>query len=138
MCLVCTVWRQEVDGHFVAAKFLGQWQSIMPLTPVSVQPLDVKTTGRVKSWRWTNSTGNGGEGFPRFCAVTKTWSLCLVYTALVIDSVDTPIDGVDTGSESLKLFHEDRVKCVDTAPGSVDTRPSSQETQLPDWDRVST
>ncbi|MQL90650.1 hypothetical protein Taro_023242 [Colocasia esculenta] len=28
--------------------------------------------------------------------------------------------------------------CVDTAPGSVDTRPSSQETQLPDWDRVST
>ncbi|MQL77077.1 hypothetical protein Taro_009490, partial [Colocasia esculenta] len=43
-------------------------------------------------------------------------------------SVDTPIDGVDTGSESLKVFHEDRVKCVDTTPGvyrfchgSVDT-----------------
>ncbi|MQL70339.1 hypothetical protein Taro_002662 [Colocasia esculenta] len=61
-----------------------------------------------------------------------------MYTALVIDSVDTPIDGVDTGSEPLKPFHEDRVKCVDTAPGSVDTRPSSQETQSPDWDRVST
>ncbi|MQL85772.1 hypothetical protein Taro_018300 [Colocasia esculenta] len=26
-------------------------------------------------------------------------------------SVDTPIDGVDTRSESLKLFHENRVKC---------------------------
>ncbi|MQM11320.1 hypothetical protein Taro_044227 [Colocasia esculenta] len=30
------------------------------------------------------------------------------------------------------------VKCVDTAPGSVDTRPSLQKTQLPDWDSVST
>ncbi|MQM10723.1 hypothetical protein Taro_043621 [Colocasia esculenta] len=39
-------------------------------------------------------------------------------------SVDTPIDGVDTGSESLKLFHENRVKCVDTVHGRVDTRPS--------------
>ncbi|MQL84160.1 hypothetical protein Taro_016660 [Colocasia esculenta] len=47
-----------------------------------------------------------------------------VYTALVIDGVDTSID--------------DMVKCVDTALGSVNTRPSSQETQLPDWDRVST
>ncbi|MQL76564.1 hypothetical protein Taro_008953 [Colocasia esculenta] len=53
-------------------------------------------------------------------------------------SVDTPIDGVDTGSESLKVFHEDRVKCVDTVPGSVDTSPSLQKTQLPDWDSVST
>ncbi|MQM04396.1 hypothetical protein Taro_037194 [Colocasia esculenta] len=53
-------------------------------------------------------------------------------------SVDTPIDGVDTGSESLKVFHEDRVKCVDTAPGSVDTSPRFQKTQLPDWDSVST
>ncbi|MQL92818.1 hypothetical protein Taro_025448 [Colocasia esculenta] len=53
-------------------------------------------------------------------------------------SVDTPIDGVDTGSESLKLFHEDRVKCVDTTPGSVDTRPRFQKTQLPDYDSVST
>ncbi|MQM10964.1 hypothetical protein Taro_043865 [Colocasia esculenta] len=43
-------------------------------------------------------------------------------------SVDTPIDGVDTGSESLKVFHEDRVKCVDTAPGSVDTSPRFQKT----------
>ena len=39
-------------------------------------------------------------------------------------SVDTPIDGVDTGSESLKVFHEDRVKCVDTVHGHVDSRPS--------------
>ncbi|MQL68687.1 hypothetical protein Taro_000949 [Colocasia esculenta] len=61
-----------------------------------------------------------------------------VYTDLVIDIVDTPIDGVDIGSESLKLFHEDKVKCVDTVPGSVDTRPSLQKTQLPDWDSVST
>ncbi|MQM14977.1 hypothetical protein Taro_047913, partial [Colocasia esculenta] len=53
-------------------------------------------------------------------------------------SVDTPIDGVDTGSESLKLFHENRVKCVDTVLGSVDTRSSLQKTQLPDWDSVST
>ncbi|MQL83172.1 hypothetical protein Taro_015657 [Colocasia esculenta] len=63
-------------------------------------------------------------------------------------SVDTPIGGVDTRSESLKQFHEDRVKCVDTAPdkvqcvdtvpGSVDTSPRFQKTQLPDWDSVST
>ncbi|MQL99521.1 hypothetical protein Taro_032245 [Colocasia esculenta] len=50
-----------------------------------------------------------------------------VYTTLVIDSVDTPIDGVDT-----------RVKYVDTVPGSFDTRPSLQKTQLPDRDSVST
>ncbi|MQL77853.1 hypothetical protein Taro_010259 [Colocasia esculenta] len=43
-------------------------------------------------------------------------------------SVDTPIDGVDTGSESLKVFHEDKVKCVDTAPGSVNTSPRFQKT----------
>ncbi|MQL86174.1 hypothetical protein Taro_018706 [Colocasia esculenta] len=30
------------------------------------------------------------------------------------------------------------VKCVDTVPGSVDTSPSLQKTQLPDWDSVST
>ncbi|MQM01795.1 hypothetical protein Taro_034562 [Colocasia esculenta] len=53
-------------------------------------------------------------------------------------SVDTPIDSVDTGSESLKVFHEERVKCVDTVPGSVDTSPRFQMTQLPDWDSVST
>ncbi|MQL68681.1 hypothetical protein Taro_000963 [Colocasia esculenta] len=52
-------------------------------------------------------------------------------------SVDTPIDGVDTVSEFLKLFHEIRVKCVDTVHGRVDTRPSSQQTQLLDWDSVS-
>ncbi|MQM18454.1 hypothetical protein Taro_051446 [Colocasia esculenta] len=51
-----------------------------------------------------------------------------VYTTLVIVGVDTSIDGVDTGSLFLELFHEDRVQCVNTAPGSVDTRPSSQET----------
>ncbi|MQL83712.1 hypothetical protein Taro_016202 [Colocasia esculenta] len=33
---------------------------------------------------------------------------------------------------------KDGGQCVDTTPGSVDTRPSSQATQLPDWDRVST
>ncbi|MQM21082.1 hypothetical protein Taro_054115, partial [Colocasia esculenta] len=52
-----------------------------------------------------------------------------VYTALVID-------GVDTGSLFLELFHEERVQCVDTVPrsgvdtvlGSVDTRPSFQKT----------
>ena len=38
-------------------------------------------------------------------------------------SVDTPIDGVDTGSEFLMRFHENRVKCVDTVHGRVDTRP---------------
>ncbi|MQM06905.1 hypothetical protein Taro_039736 [Colocasia esculenta] len=31
-----------------------------------------------------------------------------------------------------------RVKCVDTAPGSVDTSPRFQKTCLPDWDSVST
>ncbi|MQL83059.1 hypothetical protein Taro_015550, partial [Colocasia esculenta] len=53
-------------------------------------------------------------------------------------SVDTPIDGVDTGYHSLKQFHKDRVQCVNTVPGSVDTRRSLQKTQLPDWDSVST
>ncbi|MQL70136.1 hypothetical protein Taro_002463 [Colocasia esculenta] len=57
-----------------------------------------------------------------------------MYTALVIDGVDTSIDGVDTGSLFLEFFHEDRVQCVDTAlgvdtvPGSVDTRSSFQKT----------
>ncbi|MQM03308.1 hypothetical protein Taro_036089 [Colocasia esculenta] len=32
----------------------------------------------------------------------------------------------------------EKVKCVDTVHGSVDTRPSLQKTQLPDWDSVST
>ncbi|MQL86836.1 hypothetical protein Taro_019363 [Colocasia esculenta] len=40
--------------------------------------------------------------------------------------------------QSLKQIHEDRVHCVDTVPGSVDTRPSLQKTHLPDWDSVST
>ncbi|MQM13412.1 hypothetical protein Taro_046337 [Colocasia esculenta] len=53
-------------------------------------------------------------------------------------SVDTPIDGADTRSKSMKVFHEDRVKCVDTAPGSVDTCPRFQKTKLLDWDSVST
>ncbi|MQL87216.1 hypothetical protein Taro_019751 [Colocasia esculenta] len=53
-------------------------------------------------------------------------------------SVDTPTDGVDTGHQSLKQIHENRVHCVDTVPGSVDTRPSLQKTHLPDWDSVST
>ncbi|MQL82500.1 hypothetical protein Taro_014973, partial [Colocasia esculenta] len=53
-------------------------------------------------------------------------------------SVDTVPGSVDTGSESLKQFHEDRVHCVDTVLGSVDTSPSLQKTQLPDWDSVST
>ncbi|MQL68158.1 hypothetical protein Taro_000388, partial [Colocasia esculenta] len=53
-------------------------------------------------------------------------------------SVDTVPGSVDTRSESLKQFHEDRVHCVDTVPGSVDTSPSLQKTQLPDWDSVST
>ncbi|MQL76450.1 hypothetical protein Taro_008846, partial [Colocasia esculenta] len=52
-------------------------------------------------------------------------------------SVDTVPGSVDTRSESLKQFHEDRVHCVDTVPGSVDTSPSLQKTQLPDWDSVS-
>ncbi|MQL82144.1 hypothetical protein Taro_014606 [Colocasia esculenta] len=66
------------------------------------------------------------------------WGGCFALSRFCHGSVDTPIDGVDTGSESLKLFHEDRVKCVDIAPSSVDTRPSLQKTQLPDWDSVST
>ncbi|MQL85778.1 hypothetical protein Taro_018294 [Colocasia esculenta] len=56
----------------------------------------------------------------------------------VDQSVDTPIDGVDTGYHSLKEIHEDRVQCVDTASECVDTRSSLQKTQLPDWDSVST
>ncbi|MQL85260.1 hypothetical protein Taro_017778 [Colocasia esculenta] len=53
-------------------------------------------------------------------------------------SVDTPTDGVDIGHQSLKQIHEDMVHCVDTVPGSVDTRPSLQKTLLPDRDSVST
>ncbi|MQM23749.1 hypothetical protein Taro_056816, partial [Colocasia esculenta] len=48
--------------------------------------------------------------------------------------VDTPLGGADTGSESLKQFHENRVHCVDTVLGSVDTSPRFQKIQLPDWD----
>ncbi|MQL71568.1 hypothetical protein Taro_003890, partial [Colocasia esculenta] len=51
----------------------------------------------------------------------------VVYTTLVIDGVDTSIDGVDTGSLFLELFHEDRVYIalvidgVDTSIDGVDT-----------------
>ncbi|MQM19154.1 hypothetical protein Taro_052154 [Colocasia esculenta] len=33
---------REIDGHVVAIKILGKWQSIMPSTIVGVQILDVK------------------------------------------------------------------------------------------------
>ncbi|MQM23575.1 hypothetical protein Taro_056641, partial [Colocasia esculenta] len=49
-----------------------------------------------------------------------------VYTALVINGVDISIDGVDTGSLFLEIFHEDRG--VDTVPNCVDTRPSFHKT----------
>ncbi|MQM07579.1 hypothetical protein Taro_040420, partial [Colocasia esculenta] len=52
-------------------------------------------------------------------------------------SVNTPTNGVDTGHQSLKQIHEDRVHCVDTVPGSVDTRPNLQKTHLPDLDKKS-
>ncbi|MQL81897.1 hypothetical protein Taro_014366, partial [Colocasia esculenta] len=107
----------ELDGKLAAIKIFIWRQHRVSLTPVGGKPF------AVKFFRFFQECG---------------FDLCTVYTDLVIDSVDTPIDGVDTGSESLKLFHEDRVKCVDTVPSSVDTRPSLQKTQLPDWDSVST
>ena len=63
--------------------------------------------------------------------ISCTNGLCVKFSGIsrfCHGSVDTPIDGVDTGSESLKVFHEDRVKCVDTVHGRVDTRPSFQKT----------
>ncbi|MQL73210.1 hypothetical protein Taro_005567 [Colocasia esculenta] len=72
--------------------------------------------------------------FPRNLGFSHPKEVAKVYTTLVIDGVDTPIDGVDTGSESLKRFHENRVKCVDTVHGRVDTRPRFQEIHLSDWD----
>ncbi|MQM20373.1 hypothetical protein Taro_053391 [Colocasia esculenta] len=65
----------------------------------------------------TTSDGPGGPDFT--ASATGISRFCH-------GSVDTPIDGVDTGSESLKLFHENRG--VDTVPGSVNTRPSFQKT----------
>ncbi|MQL72713.1 hypothetical protein Taro_005022 [Colocasia esculenta] len=53
-------------------------------------------------------------------------------------SVDTPTTGVDTGYQTLRQSHEEMVKCVDTVPSGVDTRPSSQRTQLAGWDSVPT
>ncbi|MQM09748.1 hypothetical protein Taro_042623 [Colocasia esculenta] len=72
------------------------------------------------------------------CPKPYTWPFFGAPDAATHTSVDTPIDSVDTGYQSLKQFHEDKVQCVDTVPGSVDTRPSLQKTQLPDWDSVST
>ncbi|MQL86149.1 hypothetical protein Taro_018674 [Colocasia esculenta] len=43
-----------------------------------------------------------------------------------------------TGTKTTAEVEDNTVKCVDTVHGRVDTRPSSQDTQLPDWDRVST
>ncbi|MQL68591.1 hypothetical protein Taro_000889 [Colocasia esculenta] len=53
-------------------------------------------------------------------------------------SVDTPSTGVDIGFQILRQNDEEKVKCVDTASSGVDTSPSLQKTQLPDWDSVST
>ncbi|MQM04158.1 hypothetical protein Taro_036952 [Colocasia esculenta] len=39
---VRTFCREEVDSHNLVVKFLGQRQSIVPLTPVGVQTLDIK------------------------------------------------------------------------------------------------
>ncbi|MQL78451.1 hypothetical protein Taro_010877, partial [Colocasia esculenta] len=47
-------------------------------------------------------------------------------------SVDIPTTGVDTGFQTLRQNDEEKVKCVDTASSGVDTRPSSQRTQLTD------
>ncbi|MQM11652.1 hypothetical protein Taro_044562 [Colocasia esculenta] len=53
-------------------------------------------------------------------------------------SVDTPIDGVDTGLESLKLFHENRVN-VSTQSVVVSTLdPASRRPFWDKWDSVST
>ncbi|MQL86165.1 hypothetical protein Taro_018695 [Colocasia esculenta] len=53
-------------------------------------------------------------------------------------SVDTPTTGVDTGFQTLRQNDEEKVKCVDTASCGVDTRPSSQRTQLTGLYSVST
>ncbi|MQM07267.1 hypothetical protein Taro_040104 [Colocasia esculenta] len=45
-------------------------------------------------------------------------------------SVDTLTTGLDTGFQTLRKNDEEKVKCVDTASSGVDTRPSSQRTQL--------
>ncbi|MQL96392.1 hypothetical protein Taro_029070 [Colocasia esculenta] len=44
----------------------------------------------------------------------------------------------DSSFDSCNDFYSDRVKCVDTVHGRVDTRPSFQEIHLSDWDSVST
>ncbi|MQL72337.1 hypothetical protein Taro_004677 [Colocasia esculenta] len=53
-------------------------------------------------------------------------------------SVDTPTTGVDTEFQTLRQNDEEKVKCVDTASSGVDTRPSSQRTQLTGLYSVST
>ncbi|MQL91034.1 hypothetical protein Taro_023639 [Colocasia esculenta] len=53
-------------------------------------------------------------------------------------SVDTPLTGVDTVFQTLRQNVEEKVKCVDTALSGVDTRPSSQRTQLTGLYSVST
>ncbi|MQM02171.1 hypothetical protein Taro_034939 [Colocasia esculenta] len=52
-------------------------------------------------------------------------------------SVDTPIDGVDIGSESLKLFHENRVKLLGQS-SSVDTQVDCVDTTMTKADCVDT
>ncbi|MQL72658.1 hypothetical protein Taro_004977, partial [Colocasia esculenta] len=103
------------------------------LDSVSTPPLgQVDTLREVFILKWMGATCQ-----PRPMGI-NLGSCALIPKRFCHGSVDTPIDGVDTGSESLKVFHEDRVKCVDTAPGSVDTSPRFQKTQLPNWDSVST
>ncbi|MQL88185.1 hypothetical protein Taro_020744 [Colocasia esculenta] len=117
----------------------------------------VKATASYVAFRAFTSSARPGEELLRFLRVIRhsgvvfdalsqrgrrvEWGRCCIMRGTYNSyhgSVDTPIDGVDTGYHSLKQFHEDRVKCVDTVPGSVDTRPSLQKTQLPDWDSAST
>ncbi|MQL83928.1 hypothetical protein Taro_016423 [Colocasia esculenta] len=83
---------------------------------------------------------------PKTSLISKLRSLAAIHCKWIQDigcarqemigehSVDTVPGSVDTRSESLKQFHEDRVHCVDIVPGSVDTSRSLQKTQLPDWD----
>ncbi|MQL71567.1 hypothetical protein Taro_003893 [Colocasia esculenta] len=108
---------------------------------VDTPPTDVdtilQTQGKMMK-KWSSGVDAGSS-----CVDTRFSSqkacLPVLYVRLRISrfyhgSVDTVPGSVDTRSEFLKRFHEDRVHCVDTVPGSVDTSPSLQKTKLPDWD----
>ncbi|MQM11696.1 hypothetical protein Taro_044605 [Colocasia esculenta] len=113
--------RQQVNGH--------PW----PPTPTQLQqvlfhfrtkPAPYLNKPHIQTTHSTQPTHTGLT-----TAITTITHMIRTYISCK-GSVDTPLTGVDTVFQTLRQNGEEKVKCVDTASSGVDTRPSSQRTQL--------